>query len=146
VPGILQEKFQVDNPQQRNDDAQSGWVNDKSARAKKNPPNSMREGRPGGDYDSRYMGNAVQYASLPPGMDIEDQEMTDQRRFTICMGGESDVSADWNAEAVKNGFKRKPMRATDDEYSNAHVDAFYDEIKVDGDVGFTERNNVLDRM
>lgn len=144
MPGILQEKFQVDNPQQKNDDASSGWVNDKAARAKKNTPG--REGRAGGDGPSRFIDNAVLYNSLPPGMDIEDQEMTDQRKFDICMGGESDVSKDWNPEAVRQGYQRKPMRATDDEYSNAHVDAFYDEIKVDGDVGFTERNNVLDRM
>jgi hypothetical protein len=38
------------------------------------------------------------------------------------------------------------MRATDDEYSNAHVDAFYAEMDVDGEVGFVERNNTLDRM
>lgn len=144
MPGILQEKFQVDNPQQGNDDASSGWLTDKSARVKKGTPG--REGRPGGDHASQHMNNAVNYASLPPGMEIEDQEMTDQRQFATTMGGESDVSKDWNAEAVKKGFKRLPMRATDDEYSNAHVDAFYDEMDVDGEIGFTERNNVLDRL
>ncbi len=144
MPGILQEKFQVDNPQQRNDDAQSGWLTDKSARVKKNTPG--REGRAGGDPESRRMDNAVFYNSLPPGTDIEDQEMTDQRKFATTMGGESDVSRDWNAEAVKKGVKRLTMRATDDEYTKAHQDAFYDEISVDGDVGFSERNNMLDRL
>jgi hypothetical protein len=146
MPGILQEKFQVDNPQQKNDDASSGWVSDRSARTKKSLPHALREGRPGGDPASQQMGNAVNYETLPPGMSIADQETTDQRQFATTMGGESDVSKDWNAEAVKKGFSRKQMRGTDDEYSNAHVDAFYDEIKVEGDVGFTERNNVLDRM
>ena len=146
MPGILQEKFQVDYPQQGNDDEHSGWISDKAARAKKEMPNAMREGASGGDYDSRYMGNAVNYNSLPPGMDLEDQEMSDQRQFATTMGGESDQSKDWNAEAVKKGYSRKQMRATDDEYSKAHVDAFYDEIKVDGDVGFAERNNMLDRL
>lgn len=145
MPGILQEKFQVDNAQQANDDAEGrGWTNDKSARAKKNTPG--REGLPGGDPSSRPMNNAVLFNSLPPGMDIEDQEMTDQRRFGTVMSGASDVSLDFNAEAVEKGYTRRSMRATDDEYSNAHVDAFYDEIKVEGDVGFTERNNVLDRL
>lgn len=145
MPGILQEKFQVDNPQQRNDDAEGrGWTSDKSARAKKNTPG--REGREGGDPGSRAMNNAVGFNSLPPGTDLEDQEMTDQRRFDTVMSGASDVSRDFNAEAVAKGFQRKAMRPTDDEYSNAHVDAFYDEIKVDGDVGFVERNNVLDRL
>ena len=146
MPGILQEKFQVDYPQQGNDDAQSGWLPDKAARAKKSPPNAMREGASGGDYDSRYMGNAVGFNSTPPGMDIEDQEMSDQRKFKTTMGGESDQSRDWNPEAVKKGYTRKPMRATDDEYTKAHQDAFYDEMEVDGDIGFAERNNMLDRL
>jgi hypothetical protein len=145
MPGILQEKFQVDNPQQKNDDGSSGWVTDRSARTKKGTPPG-REGRPGGDPGSRFIDNAVFWNSLPPGMNIEDQESTDQRQFATTMGGESDVSKDWNQEAVRKGFQRKPMRATDDEYSKAHVDAFYDEISVDGDVGFTERNNMLDRL
>lgn len=144
MPGILQEKFQVDNPQEGNDDAQGGWVSDKSVRVKKGTPG--REGRAGGDPQSQHMDNAVNYGSLPPGMDIEVQEMTDQRQFATTMGGESDVSKDWNAPALKNGFKRLPMRATDDEYSNAHVDAFYDEMTVEGETGFTERNNMLDRL
>ena len=144
MPGILQEKFQVDNPQNPNDDAQSGWIPDRAARVKKNTPG--REGAPGGDSDSRFINNAVFYNGLPPGMDIEDQEMTDQRKFGMVMGGESDVSKDWNQEAVRTGFTRKKMNATDDEYTKAHVDAFYDEINVDGDIGFAERNNMLDRL
>jgi hypothetical protein len=144
MPGILQEKFQVDYPQQGNDDAHSGWKGDKSARVKKGTPG--REGLPGGDPASQHMDNAVFYHSLPPGMDVEDQEMTDQRQFATTMGGESDQSRDFNVEAVKKGFTRKEMRATDDEYSKAHQDAFYDEMKVDGDVGFAERNNMLDRL
>lgn len=141
MPGILQEKFQVDYPQQRNDDAHGGWVSDRSVRVKKNTPRQNDEQR---GPDSSM--NAVNYNSTPPGEDMEDQEMTDQRVFATTMGGESDVSKDWNPMAVKDGYKRLPMRATDDEYSNAHRDAFYDEMNVEGEVGFTERNNVLDRL
>lgn len=144
MPGILQEKFQVDYPQERNDDEHSGWITDKQARAKKGVPG--REGSEGGDSGSQRMNNAALFHTLPPGMDIEDQEMTDQRKMDFCMSGESDVSKDWNPQAQITGFTRKPMRATDDEYSNAHVDAFYDEITVEGDTGFVERNNVLDRL
>lgn len=144
MAGILQEKFQVDYAQERNDDASSGWISAKSARAKKGTPGV--EGRDGGDAASQRMNNAVQFTSLPPGMDIEDQEMTDQRAFATVMSGESDVSKDYNPEACRKGFKRLAMRGTDDEYSNAHVDAFYDEMTVEGETGFTERNNVLDRM
>jgi hypothetical protein len=145
MPGILQEKFQVDNPQERNDDNEDrGWIADRAARVKKNTPG--REGRSGGDSSSRWMDNAVNYNGLPPGMDIEDQEMTDQRVFPFSMGGATDVSKDYTPKAEKVGFNRLPMRATDDEYSKAHVDAFYDEIDVDGEIGFTERNNMLDRL
>lgn len=144
MAGILQEKFQVDNPQQPNDDGRNGWVDAKSARAKKELPG--REGRAGGDPESRAMNNAVAFNSLPPGTDIEDQEHSDQRSMPLVMSGTSDVSKDFSAEAVRRGFTPRHMRATDDEYSNAHVDAFYDEIKVDGNIGFVERNNVLDRL
>ena len=140
MPGILQEKFQVDYPQQGNDDAHSGWKSDQSARVKKGIRG--RENHCGPDPST----NDLMLQGLPPGMDIEDQEYSDQPSFKTVMGGESDVSKDWNAPAVKAGFKRLPMRATDDEYTKAHQDAFYDEMSVDGDVGFAERNNMLDRL
>jgi hypothetical protein len=127
MPGILQEKFQVDYPQQGNDDAHSGWVSDRSARDKK--------GVSGQDS-----------VVLPPGMDIEAQRLPPRAPMPMTMGGESDVSADWNPEAKAKGYKRLTMRATDDEYTKAHQDAFYDEMDVDGEVGFAERNNMLDRL
>lgn len=135
---ILQEKFQVDYPRQGNDDGHNGWKSDHSARVKK--------GMPGSEGAASTVNNAVGFNSTPPGMDAEDQEVTDQRKFKSVMSGETDVSRDWNEQAQKTGYTRRAMRATDDEYTNAHNDAFYDEIKVDGDVGFAERNNVLDRM
>lgn len=128
MPGILQEKFQVDNPMNAADEARSGWVSEASARTKKGL-NAPRGTTP-----------------LPAGMDIEAQTRIDTRPMPTCMGGESDVSKDWNAESLANGYQRKAMRPTDDEYTKAHNDAFYDEITVDGDTGFTERNNVLDRL
>ena len=141
MPGILQEKFQVDNPQQRNDDAEGrGWVEARSARVKKNMPGGMDQCGPDPSTNALFLN------SLPPGMDIEHQEVTDQRKFGMVMGGESDESRDWNPEAVRNGFQRKSMLATDDEYTKAHNDAFYDEMTVDGETGFVERNNMLDRM
>ena len=126
MAGIMQEKFQVDNAQNRNDDAQSGWKSDSSARR------------------SRMVSSGPM--PLPPGMNIAAQAVSPMRTFPTVTSGESDVSADFNAPAARNGFKRLPMSATEDEYSNAHVDSFYDEMKVDGDVGFAERNNMLDRM
>jgi hypothetical protein len=126
MPGIMQEKFQVDNAPNANDDARTGWKSDSSARRTRTAPS----GSP----------------PLPPGMNIASQAVSPARSFPTVTSGESDISADFNAPAARNGFKRLPMSGTEDEYSNAHVDSFYDEIKVDGDVGFAERNNMLDRM
>src|SRR5208282_2284285 len=88
---IVQEKFQVNYPQQRNDDAtgenhdHGGWITDIEARAKKNMPG--REGLPAGDSNSRFMNNAVFFNSLPPGMDIEDQEVCDIRKMGVNTAG-----------------------------------------------------------
>ncbi len=123
----MQEKFQVVPPDNLNDDAHSGWKSDASAR--------RRHGVDGQD--------AVQ---LPPGMDIDAQKIAPRDSLPMTMGGESDVSADYNATSVRQGYERKRARPTDDEYTKAHQDAFYDEITVDGDTGFAERNNMLDRL
>jgi hypothetical protein len=143
VSKLVTEKFQVDYDLQTNDDAHSGWKSDKSARVKKGTPG--REGLAGGDPASQKMNNAVQFESIPPGMDMEDQEVSDQRVMKLTMGGETDVSRDWNSEAVRQGYTRRDLRPTDDLYSNEHADAFYDEITVDGVTGYLERNNMLDR-
>lgn len=146
--GIVQEKFQVTIPHESM--TENTWVDDKSARVKKGTPG--REGRSGGDYDSKSMDNAVNYNSLPPGMDLEDQEMSDQRKCNYSLSGgfpegknAGDVTQDISAMAFKKGFTQHDMRPTDDQYTREHNDAFYDEIKVDGVTGFVERNNVLDR-
>lgn len=128
---IVQEKFEVRLPRRPEGIENTGWASDKSARVKKGTPNSGAE---------------VMLTSLPPGMDIDDQEEADIRHQPECMSGESDVSRDYNPEAVHNGFTRREMRGTDDQYSNEHVDAFYGEATVDGKTGFLERNNMLDRL
>lgn len=141
--GIVQEKFQV-SPAQNHGDEIRGWVTDKAARVKKGLPG--REGQAGGDPESRRMNNAVFFASLPPGTDLEDQEVTDQRRFPMRMASEGDVTPDYSQKAMKTGFTPHTCCPTDDQYTNEHTDAFYDSIKVDGVEGFVERNNMLDRL
>lgn len=126
---ICQEKFEIESPDPKNDGSDA-WTTFESVRATKNTPN----------------GTARLFGSLPPGMDIEDQEVTDQRVMPLVMSGESDVSEDWSMDAVRDGFERKKMRPTDDQYTNEHRDLFYAEAKVDGDVGFVERGNFLDRL
>lgn len=148
---ICQEKFEVRYPDTESSaENQQSWISDKAARVKKNLPG--REGRAGGDGDARFMDNAIFYNGLPPGADLEDQEVTDQRQMGINTSGglptllaQGDRTQDVNALSLRKGFDYKRMRPTDDMYTREHNDAFYDEITVDGVTGFLERNNMLDR-
>jgi hypothetical protein len=148
MPRIMQEKFEVRYPDvdSSNEEDVQGWVTDAQSRAKKNMPG--REGMPGGDYDSRYMNNTMFLASLPPGMDIEDQEISDIRKMGINIAGnfpdkyaEGDVTnKEVNPKSLRKGFDKKALLQTDDAYTREHHDAFYDDVG-----GFCERNNYLDR-
>jgi hypothetical protein len=138
---IVQEKFQVDNPQNANDDAHSGWVSDKRARTRK----GLQTRTPAGLFES-YRDDGLNH--LPPGMDIEDQEIADLHPQPTpgCLGSGSQVTDDVTLSALRAGFDRKQCCPTDDQYTREHNDAFYDTITVDGVEGFVERNNMLDRM
>ena len=148
---IVQEKYQVNEPQNANDDSHGGWITDMEARTKKGTPG--REGRPCGDYESRYVNQAAFYNSLPPGMDIEDQEMSDIRRMGMSINGNMPTggatgdrtNGEVNARSLRTGFDRKALLSTDDMYTREHNDAFYDVVEVDGVEGYLERNNMLDR-
>jgi hypothetical protein len=149
VAKVIQEKFQVtyaDYNSMGEEDIQ-GWTDDQSMRAKKSLLG--REGAPGGDGNSRWSMNAVMFNSLPPGMDIEDQELTDQRQMGINTVGnmgnalaQGDLTnMEVNAYSLRKGFDKKELLQTDDAYTREHNDAFYDDVG-----GFVERNNYLDRM
>jgi hypothetical protein len=146
---VIQEKFQVtyaDYDSMGEEDIQ-GWTDDQSMRAKKGLPG--REGAPGGDGNSRWSMNSVMFNSLPPGMDIEDQELTDQRQLGINTVGnmgnalaQGDLTnSEVSAMSLRKGFDKKALLQTDDAYTREHNDAFYDDVG-----GFVERNNYLDRM
>jgi len=144
---IVQEKFQINNPRKEEVATGESWVTDKSARVKKMMPG--REGLPGGDSDSRFVNNAAFFNTLPPGMDIEDQEVTDQRKFNSSINGNFAMghnagdltNHELTAQSLLKGFSKKPLLQTDDSYTREHNDAFYDDVG-----GFIERNNVLDRL
>jgi len=149
VAKVIQEKFQVtyaDYNSMGEEDIQ-GWIDDQSMRAKKDLPG--REGAPGGDGNSRWSMNAVMLNSLPPGMDIEDQEISDVRQMSINTAGnmgdalaQGDLTnMEVNAYSLRKGFDKKELLQTDDAYTREHNDAFYDDVG-----GFVERNNYLDRM
>jgi hypothetical protein len=153
MPKFIQEKFQVNYPEVDAGAEGAGrpWASSRSARVKKGTPG--REDRAGGDPQAQFMNNARFFQSLPPGMDGEDQEETDQRVFNESIAGNrarghnaGDVTQDLTAKSVKAGFDRKECCPTDDMYTREHNDAFYDAPEVDGVTGFVERNNYLDRL
>jgi hypothetical protein len=148
MPKIVQEKFQVNYPdKQSKAENQHGWLTDMEARAKKS--SLGREGAAGGDHLSRFMNNALFLNSLPPGMDIEDQEYNDIRKMGISIAGNMPTeyatgdltNHEVNAMSLRVGFDKKKLLQTDDEYTREHNDAFYDDVG-----GFVERNNYCDRM
>jgi hypothetical protein len=149
VSKICQEKFETRAPQNRNDDAHGGWVNDASARAKKNIPNRAA----GHDSISRSSELEARLNRLPPGMNIEDQDNAAIREVGINTAGQmgnklakGDRDQDLDARSLRRGFTRRPLRPTDDQYTREHNDAFYDTVEVDGVEGYLERNNNCDRL
>ena len=148
MPKVVQEKFQVNYPDKDSSAEDTHeWQTDKSARVKKYIPG--REGLPGGDYDSRYMNDSMMTNSTPPGMDMEDQEYTDQRQFNHSINGNFPIGPnagdvtnfELTATSLRKGFSEKKLLQTDDAYTREHNDAFYDDVG-----GFVERNNMLDRL
>lgn len=121
---ICQEKFEVRLPRVP-EGAEGGWVSDASARVKK--------------------GTRPDDGCTPPGMNMDDQYNSDIHEQPLVMSGETDVSHDWNPAAAHAGFTRRKMNPTDDMWTGEHCDAFYGDVTVDGNTGFLERNNMLDR-
>ena len=81
-------------------------------------------------------------------------EFVDIRKMGFSFNGnmpQGEATGDvTNSEVTKRslitGFDRKKMLSTDDMYTREHNDAFYDVVDVEGQEGFVERNNYLDRM
>jgi len=148
MPKVVQEKFQVTFPEDYNSRSEDdhGWLTDLEARSKKGLPG--REGKAGGDHASRFVNNAAFFNSLPPGMDIEDQELVDIRMMGINVAGnmpdkhaQGDLTnSEVNRTSLVKGYDKKKLLQTDDVYTREHNDAFYDDVG-----GFVERNNYLDR-
>jgi hypothetical protein len=141
VSRIVQEKFEVRPEERPSSKAGAGWATDKSARDKQ----GIQTRTVTGQYESQA---GDLYNSLPPGMDIDDQEVFSNRSIATagCLQTGSQVTDDVTKTSLKAGFDRKPMRPTDDMYTREHNDAFYDTIEVEGVEGFVERNNYLDRL
>lgn len=124
---IVQEKFQVNYERRAPQDHK--WASDDSARTKKNT----------------ISGIPAKLNRLPPGMQIERQRNADLPAVPFYGKEQSQVVQDVSTQSLKQGFDRKMMSGTDDAYTREHNDAFYDDVVVDGQHGFIERNNMLDR-
>jgi hypothetical protein len=134
----MQEKFEVGFPVPE-DEAPDYWINPSAARVKKSL--AGREGRPGGDYSSRYEMLNVFYNSLPPGSNNESQEVRDIRKMRIIGAGTDDRTAPVEPATFSAGYTKLEMSATDGDTGSM----FYDEVTVDDVTGFVERGNLRDR-
>jgi hypothetical protein len=138
MPRIVQEKWQIVSERNDAEDSTAGaWVNSDSARVKKGAP-----GRNG--VGTSKSANAYFFNSLPPGMDITDQEISDIREEKISRGnrGNGDqFTTDVDEQSLRQGFSRKSQPSTD----GVETSPFFTEVEVDGVEGYLERGNVTDR-
>lgn len=123
----LQEKFQIIMPGKK--EKSPGWVDDKSQR-----DNSTIK-RP-------YL--FQNFNEMPVGYDASSKK----DEFTAVFDGSQDVSNGMFTDTnMVNGFQPLAMRGDDDQYTGEHVDHFYGiAYGDDGEEGFAERANFLDRI
>lgn len=135
----LQEKFQVTIPPKK-DEVENEWIDLSSVR---------KTGEAGFIHSNNVSATAdvtTKTNYMPPGMEIDNQHRVRIENMPLSMAGATDISADANAEAFAEGFSRKEMSGTDDQYTGEHMDHFYGEVvDENGKAGFVERNNYLDR-
>jgi hypothetical protein len=130
----LKEKFQITLPGKET--GNEPWASFESARdthgeAPYNNKTAFQE--PDGKFNE-----------TPPGMDIDNQ-CKFQPKMQWFLDGDNDVTKN-DKDFLKKGYSRAKMSGTDDQYTGEHIDLFYGEAHGDdGEVGFVERNNYLDR-
>jgi hypothetical protein len=131
----LAEYFQITVPySEKKDDAGNKWADVESSHV-----HGEMQGNPAEDQKFNQM----------PRTDIGVHET--RAKFARGFGGDTDVSGvstfENTPKLFKDGFKRREMQATDDEYSGEHIDLFYGTVKDEkGQESFVERNNYLDRL
>lgn len=133
----LKEKFQITLPGKET--GNEPWATLESAQTKKNEyayNNSTSAQEVGGRFNE-----------MPTGMDITNQFGGQNEKMGYSLNGDTtDVTSFSPEKSFKKGYFKKPMKGTDDQYTGEHIDLFYGEAYGDdGEVGFLERNNYLDR-
>ena len=132
----LAEKFQITTPYRDAHDDGEQWATIESCRESSEFSETYKKGKLNWIPQNDLMNNGV--------------EPTDTK-FARGYGGNTDVSGERvfasPDKLFKEGYARLDMKATDDQYSGEHVDLFYgDAVDEAGNVGFSERNNYLDRL
>ena len=128
----LAEKFQITVPysQSGNGEKDGSWATTDAVR--------VNTGNPQPHHGEKFN-------MMPVGYDATSEKDA----FVQGFGGDTDVTGqttDLRGETLVKGYKRRDMKATDDQYSGEHCDHFYGEaVDEKGQVGFAERNNYLDR-
>ena len=138
----LQEKFQITVPYTKKDENKGDeeWCDVNSARKPGTLGHSPK--------NNKTVEEMVVFKTnmLPPGMEIANQGGIELDHFAFDLAGTTDVAQDTNLSSLRDGFTRRQMKGTDDQYTGEHMDHFYGEaVGDDGNPGFVERNNYLDR-
>jgi hypothetical protein len=85
------------------------------------------------------------FNELPPGEDIMAQTYV-ERFVDGGLAGETSVT-DHVSSSLKKGYTRGDMSPSEEQYGGESIDLWYGEsVDEDGNVGFMERNNYLDRQ
>lgn len=129
----LQEKFQTILPSAPMEDDGTEWT--AFSQSRQVSPDAVRNNTTAFDeVDGKF--NKMPSVNL-----------TNETPLVRVMSGSTDASADTNPEALTKGYTRRPMNGSDDQYTGEHADHFYGEcMDGEGQVGFAERNNYMDRM
>jgi len=125
------EKLQTVLPPNNNEEATAGhWA--------KLPLHDMPDS-PRHEFDS--------YSVYNPGLGDFDG-MSVEKLSHVGFAGDTDVTNNSSRMALnsKMGYTRGKMSPTDDQYTGEMCDPFYDTMVVDGEEGFVERANYLDRI
>lgn len=129
----LKEKFQITLPGK--DTGNEPWASVESAR--------NNHGRIAFDNTTATEEVQGRFNEMPPGMDISQPTMPTPMPYFL--DGENDVTKP-DRDYLHKGYSRAGLKGTDDQYTGEHIDLFYGEVYGDdGEVGFLERNNYLDR-
>jgi len=139
--GLLQEKFQRTMPNERKENHE--WRSFESVRRSSSMGSNHYTTS---EAKKRFAGSeltdfdAPKTNIMPVGMGQKNVNVKDGG-----LAGSTDESNSVNAEMLGRGYQRQNMRPDDDMYTNEHVEEFYGDATVDGNTGFLERNNYLDR-